>query len=139
MADYTDDMERRSKSASKTKKRRGGWEGEEMELKHARETWKEKKSENTVAVDLEQFRNHKVGEGYQAKFVVRQKRIENAQPIRRDVFSSKEAISKQTETHDKKKRKRQRQGDAQELLNGYLQCEGLRHFRKEIENMLNSP
>ena len=63
-------------------KRKGGWEGDEMEMQHQK--MQQRLQQSAVAcsttngydaaiVDLNQFRNEEVGIGYQAKGVVRQK------------------------------------------------------------------
>lgn len=74
------------------KSRRGGWEGEELEIEHSRKQQQQhssdeddggdggssKKKTQHVAVDLNQFRNTEVGKGYQAKHVIRQRSAHSA-------------------------------------------------------------
>eukprot|EP00590_Aulacoseira_subarctica_P010349 CAMPEP_0172430058 /NCGR_PEP_ID=MMETSP1064-20121228/52914_1 /TAXON_ID=202472 /ORGANISM="Aulacoseira subarctica , Strain CCAP 1002/5" /LENGTH=135 /DNA_ID=CAMNT_0013175849 /DNA_START=242 /DNA_END=645 /DNA_ORIENTATION=+ len=52
------------------------WEGEEMELDHYREgrgSANKKRKDASAAVDISQFQNTVVGQGYQAKHVIRQR------------------------------------------------------------------
>jgi hypothetical protein len=53
---------------------RRGWQGEESEIDHQRESLNSGKDKDVVAaaVDIRKFQNHLVGEGYQAKHVIRQ-------------------------------------------------------------------
>lgn len=126
-----------------------GWQGEEMELEHARQQMQDPhKPSATTAVDLSQFRNEEIGQGYQAKFVVRQRQADDpaAVPIR-DMTGEKEEESKKS---SRKKSKRKREKDEAKAdkhrkssnsskkkepsrLDRYLQCAGLRAFRKELE------
>lgn len=69
-----------------------------------------------------QFRNEKVGEGYQAKHVVRQKK------------SSVEKVQIIDKTQPKKKKRRREEKKLADLQR-YLHCRGFREFRKEIEQM----
>ncbi|KAL7578217.1 hypothetical protein ACA910_012641 [Epithemia clementina (nom. ined.)] len=127
-------------------KKRRGWEGQEMELQHSRDTWKkdQESGSTAVAVDLEQFRNHQVGEGYQAKFVVRQQYAH--EPARKEKIDSVAVVdilrakrSRNDETGiSKSDKKRQRKNTSDEILAKYLECEGLRQFRKELEKIVNS-
>lgn len=63
---------------------RGKWKGEEMEMQHFRDfhSLKQNETQNQrdqkhhhTAVDISQFQNTIVGQGYQAKHVVRQKSV----------------------------------------------------------------
>jgi hypothetical protein len=62
---------------------RRGWQGEELEIDHQRESLKSGKYKDAVAaaVDIRQFQNHVVvGEGYQAKHVMRQSSAKTTGP-----------------------------------------------------------
>ena len=124
-----------------------GWQGEQMELAHARDS--ESKKGVATAVDLSQFRNEEVGKGYQAKFVVRQRNAQDEGPAP----SVKDMTRKRTEKKKSRKSKRKRssrkddtdddndddednereQDNAKNQLDKYLKSEALRRFRKELE------
>jgi hypothetical protein len=118
----------------RTSKRHRGWAGEELEMEHHRSDKTTKG--DFAAVDIKQFQNIEVGTGYQARGVIRQKMASADQgvavldmtarnkPVDRD--SMKRTPPKEAEP---KETKRQR-------LEKYLSCEGLREFRKEIEQLL---
>jgi hypothetical protein len=111
------------------------WQGEEMELQHAVVS-KRLLTSSAAAVDLNQFRNTEVGQGYQAKHVVRQrtgvvekaddKTVEAVQETttRRAASSSECDIAKSKKTVTKE---------------DLLANKGLRDFRKEIESILSDP
>jgi hypothetical protein len=109
-----------------------GWQGESMELEHARQS--ENKRGATTAVDLSQFRNVEIGKGYQAKFVVRQRNAEDDDvPAKVKDMTKKES---KKERKNKRKRSSKEDGDkssGKDRLDKYLQCHGLRMFRKELE------
>lgn len=137
MSDSSDESTRDRYSQLSGK--RSGWAGEEMEMQHSRETWK-KPSAESVAVDLEQFRNHQVGKGYQAKFVVRQKtghEEEAASSKRKSSDEPPSSASKRTQRNDESRSKKKAKSHSDPLLK-YLQCEGLRKFRKEIAKIEDS-
>lgn len=92
-----------------------------MEIEHARESIIQHKRENAkhVAVDLEQFRNHEVGKGYKATFVVRQSSIGDPYP-------------------SSKKSKKEKDIGVENSLINYLACEGFRRFRKELQKIEDS-
>jgi hypothetical protein len=52
--------------------RKRGWGGGDMEMEHQQEATRKEKRKNVAAVRVEQFQNTVVGEGYQAKHVIRQ-------------------------------------------------------------------
>ena len=125
-----------------------GWDGEQMELAHARAS--ESKKGTTTAVDLSQFRNEEVGKGYQAKFVVRQRNTDDDEaPVAvKDMTKSKKSDKKKS-SRKEKKRKRYRDEDDDDKksnkgstessrLEKYLKSEGMRNFRKEIEKFFPS-
>lgn len=109
-------------------RKRKGWEGDEMELNHQKEKLREGPGEETiVAVDLKQFQNHLVGEGYQAKHVVRQ---------RSAVTQSQ--IKTLDMTHNTIKFKSKPEKKKNDKLLKYLRCNGMREFRRQLEEILKS-
>lgn len=119
---------RRKEFGGKNEKKRG-W-GEAMELAHQTERGGSSPlSSSVVAVDLSQFRNTEVGTGYQAKHVVRQRTASapktKIKTINRNFDTGLENPGKKDTT----------KGIDKETL---LRNDGLRAFRKEIENILSS-
>lgn len=121
-----------------------GWEGEQMELAHARASEANKGA--TTAVDLSQFRNEQVGKGYQAKFVVRQRHADDDEAPTAFKDMTKKNAEKKKSSRKEKKRKRSRDDDEEDdkkrpsreseesnRLEKYLKSEGMRNFRKELE------
>jgi hypothetical protein len=113
------------------KRNRGGWQGEDLEMEHSRDASQSGKRKNVAAVHVEQFQNHVVGKGYQAKHVIRQKTgKEKVAAAIVDMTGGKAAkessSSSQTQPSSKFNRKT------------YIQCKGLREFRREIEKILSS-
>jgi len=116
-----------------------------MEMEHARDSWNQPKTkEGVVAVNLEQFRNYQVGEGYQAEFVVRQKTGHDEVTSKATAATTSKSVSDK-KTYDEKDRKRAKrekkrksEEEKQHPLLKYLQCEGLRRFRKEIQKIEES-
>ncbi len=108
---------------------RRGWQGEELEMKHQQEIFRSGKVGSVAAVDIRQFQNHVVGEGYQAKHVVRQPSANPVSLVKIQdltgglVFHDEPKKSGKTDTGERK----------------YLENDGLREFRKEIEYILASP
>eukprot|EP00934_Nitzschia_sp_Nitz4_P002068 Nitzschia sp. Nitz4//scaffold119_size111653//20941//21306//NITZ4_004179-RA/size111653-processed-gene-0.5-mRNA-1//1//CDS//3329533803//2068//frame0 len=104
-----------------------GWQGGEMEMDHQRNKELGFKGES-AAVDLDQFRNYVVGEGYQAQHVVRQRGAPKPsnQPLSiQDMtggakFSQNDASFSTSDTGER----------------DYLQNAGIREFRKELEGLL---
>lgn len=99
-----------------------------------------KKSVST-AVDLEQFRNHTVGEGYQARHVVRQR-----EPTHEEVnitdMTKRAPVKRLKHRKDKKekrkkndKRRRDETEDGSTKLDKYLNSAALRRFRMELEKI----
>jgi hypothetical protein len=116
--------------------RNRGWQGEQLELKHSLEP----KTSKCVAVDLQQFRNTVVGQGYQAKHVVRQKGLSDRLAETRKHPSNDNSVSGMTAP--KKRKSESERGDGGPELSAettklqrYLQCAGLRRFRKELANI----
>ena len=102
-----------------------GWQGSSMELEHQQDSSRNKKRKNVAAMDVKQFHNTEVGEGYQARHVVRQ-------PSKRD---DKETVVDMTGGKDFKTEKQLPKTKRFEKL---IECKGLREFRKEIEKILSS-
>jgi hypothetical protein len=127
--------------------RRGGWEGEHLEREREREVDQDgaaaPSSRAAVAVDLEQFRNYRVGEGYQARHVVRQR---TAAPARHGAAGAGASGATETADSDKRPSGRERRvaGDRQgktpdgtpDELDRYLECEAFRTFRRELDKIL---
>ena len=114
------------------RQQRRGWQGEELEIDHQREAIQSGKVKEAaaVAVDIRQFQNHVVGEGYQARHVVRQpsSKPRGASLQVKDMTGGAK-FSGDTSTPEKAD-----SGDRR-----YIQNAGLREFRKEIEAILASP
>jgi hypothetical protein len=114
-----------------TKRRRGGWQGEEMEMTHQRDAFREDKSKAHAAVDISQFQNHEVGKGYQAKHVVRQR-------------SGKESSSgKMQDMTGEASGKKTKELPAVSTISveerdSFIRSSPLREFRREIEKILSS-
>ena len=131
--------------------RQRGWQGESMELAHAAATAaQENKESSSAIVDLAQFRNQDIGQGYQAKFVVRQRTSKDDKTGSHIVDMTKqpreeEGDDKSGRRRSKNKRSRRHDDDDDErkeskknisivnLLQMYLECDGLRQFRRELE------
>jgi hypothetical protein len=119
-------------SCAQYHRRRGGWQGDDLEL--------ERKEPTDVAphtaVDLSQFRNTEVGKGYQAKHVIRQRSATAAKEATMTVrdMTKVDTTAKKSKEAKVKKRKSSRDDKKrpQQQLQRYLQCRGLRTFRKEL-------
>lgn len=126
-----DDDEEQDRMPEGVLRRRKGWGGEEMELSHVREKMRDSGStDDVVAVDLNQFRNTVVGEGYQAKHVVRQKSGVAQQQSK--VVDMSSTTSKSTRGGGKKRKHSKKE----ERLAKYLRCAGVREFRRQLEELL---
>ena len=133
---YDSDENDHRKPVASSRKR--GWGGEELEMNHTRQQLREGTSTNYTAVDLKQFHNTIVGVGYQAKGVIRQKyqlqeavqvhdmRADQKPPGSSSEQSKREEVSTQTKQSKIQRRER------------YIQCAGLREFRRQLEEILNS-
>ena len=111
---------------------RGGWAGDELELQ------RRNPSQTAAAVDLTQFRNTEVGQGYQAKHVVRQRREERVEAKVTDMRTDSATKKKESKKESKKRRRddRERRRDKRKTsdpLEKYLSSESFRLFRKELE------
>lgn len=127
---------------------RGGWQGEEMEMEHQRLASANNIKSNThAAVDLNQFRNTIVGEGYQAKHVIRQRTA--GEPVAASAASA--AATSSADHRSSKKSRTASSADCQttskdavpdrgiDLQTLLLQNDGIRTFVKEINDILSSP
>ena len=111
-----------------------GWQGEDMELAHAATTATADKDRKPVAVDLSQFRNHQIGQGYQAKFVVRQRTgNEEEQGAIQDMTQKSEKRKKSKRKRSKDNEDNSKTNKESNRIDKYLKCEGFRRFRKELE------
>jgi hypothetical protein len=127
--------------------KRRGWEGEELELERTMPAASTTQQQQHAAVDLNQFRNTHVGKGYQAKHVIRQRTGKD------DTAVSIRDMTKETSDPSKRKSKKRKydspppfeeqkktktSSSTTTRLQRYLQCEGLRKFRKELESIESS-
>jgi hypothetical protein len=132
--------------------RRGGlWEGEALEWERSKEHSDAKDQTTTaayVAVDLNQFRNQEVGRGYQAKHVIRQKAhyvIEPPSSNSRIVDMTTKKDTTDSNSSQRSKKRKNATNDSTTTtkkvsrLDRYLQCAGMRQFRKELESIVSSP
>jgi hypothetical protein len=107
------------------------WQGEELEIKHQQETSQsETHKDSAAAVDITQFQNHVVGQGYQAKHVIRQPTAGTPKTEIRDMTGGFPSGKASNVSGLAKK-------VAAEKTN-YIENAGLREFRREIENILSS-
>lgn len=110
-----------------------GWAGEELEMEHSTQ---QNSTEEYTAVDIKQFQNIQVGAGYQARGVIRQK----------TGGGDAQKVQDMTAASSESERKRSRQectksgtiGSKRKTVDEYLKCDGIREFRKEIEQLLLS-
>lgn len=133
---------------------RGGWDDvNNLEIEHQRERLRanadehdatvtgKKANTSHAAVDLSQFRNEEVGKGYQAKHVVRQKEGKSSTAGGDVVDMSGGKFSKDTtkkRSHDDNTKHSKRQAtDSDDRLDAYLNCKGMRDFRREIDKILS--
>ena len=108
--------------------KRKGWEGDELEYRHQSEKLRAgAKVETHVAVDLKQFQNHQVGVGYQAKHVVRQRLGTTKTQV--EVLDMTQSAADSKATH---------RGKVNLKLQEYIKSNGMREFRRQIEEILKS-
>mmetsp|Transcript_135370 Transcript_135370/g.201326 ORF Transcript_135370/g.201326 Transcript_135370/m.201326 type:complete len:121 (+) Transcript_135370:102-464(+) len=105
--------------------KRGRWAGEQLEIEHQHDSTQNEKSKTVAAVDIRQFQNHVVGEGYQAKHVVRQASAPTTAAIKDMTGGVSHKIAK-SKTADESP-------ITAEML---LQNDGIRAFRRELETLL---
>lgn len=114
-----------------------------MELEHQSRTINKSGTQQNAAVNLDQFRNTEVGKGYQAKHVIRQKEKGTASPTSGSalVVEDRTRPKGNVDTRSARDRKDELASSQTEqpihdtLLLSYLQCTGLREFRKELEKV----
>jgi hypothetical protein len=136
-SDTSSNLGRPSLPEGVLRKRGAIWEGEEMELEHYREDRlsgeKRRKHDTAVAVDLAQFQNTAVGQGYQAKHVIRQRTVEEEpkRSITKLSIKDEKSILRGNEA------KAYSTTAASELtgLNQLLQLKAMRDFRRELEKI----
>ena len=105
-----------------------------MELQHKQNQQDDSTINVSAAVDLKQFQNTQVGIGYQAKHVIRQ-RTATTGTATNDLKSKK----KITMMHDNSNGVDSVQVVTVTGKEEFLRNNGLRMFRKEIENILSTP
>lgn len=111
-------------------KARRGWEGDHLELERERPI---DGGASFAAVELEQFRNHQIGIGYQATHVIRQKSVLNSSVVIQNM-----TVGAAEETGLGAKKKRKGEPMQKSRLQQYLQNDGLRKFRKELSSIESS-
>lgn len=131
-------------AAAASSNRRGGWQGEALEMEHQRlhDNNSSKGSNSFTAVNLDQFRNTIVGEGYQAKHVVRQRTVVERTTDKSTTTAKKLSSSserRQDETTNSASASVPATSSTQMDLQTLLQNDGLRTFCKEIDSILSSP
>jgi hypothetical protein len=146
-----DDLAERLAKRARHQHGRGGWQGADLELERPNPAGA---AASSTVVDLEQFRNHQIGVGYQAKHVIRQPQTATTTATVKSSLSSK-SLSLVEDNHERDKKKKDegpsRQGGGGErgassarntsnednkstmYNNKYLQHAGLRRLRKELE------
>ena len=117
-----------------------GWAGEELEIQHRID---HNPKEDFAAVEITQFQNTEVGAGYQARGVVRQKTAGAAQntPVRDwtgKTQGSTNPVAGGDSTEPKLPKEIKRKKNKRKRLEEYISCDGIREFRKEIEQLLAS-
>ena len=123
------------------------WEGEELELDHYREgrgSANKKRKDASAAVDLSQFQNTVVGQGYQAKHVIRQRTnaaafIEKDQKVSQ---SSDQNLVKDPSSRPLLQPKEKENNDKlcststnATLTTMLLQSKAMRRFRRDLEKI----
>lgn len=136
-------------SSSSSRKRKGGWSGEELEMQHQQDVFAAKnknkhqhqKGAGTLLKD--QFQNTEVGQGYQAKHVIRQKQHSSATTVA--TSSSNSNIIDMSGGVDFNKASALQSNNKSNMpeesildVKLYLKSKELRDFRKEIEKILSS-
>ena len=123
-------------------KSKKGWQGDHLELEHQRESFLEHKDKSVAAVDISQFQNHEVGQGYQAKHVVRQRQAPSDANNNQQVTHLTRTLE-DPPTSSLRKRKAPDTAacvpdNPRTLLKKYLASPGMVAFRKEMEDILSS-
>ena len=116
--------------------KRRGWDGDHLELNREQPT---EDLASHVAVNLAQFRNEQIGVGYQAKHVIRQRHVPDTSVVIDDRTRDKPT---NITTHAKRNHDELKKGDTKPKpvtrIQKYLECKGLRQFRKELASIESS-
>jgi hypothetical protein len=144
-----DDLAERLAKRARHQHGRGGWQGSALELERPNPA-----GAASSIVDLEQFRNHQIGVGYQAKHVIRQPQSTATTTMATKSSSSKILSLVEDNNPREKTKDTLRQGGGERGAsssvrnknsndndnnsnkynnNKYLQHAGLRRLRKELE------
>jgi hypothetical protein len=117
--------------------KRHGWDGDHLEYEREEPTFESKSSH--VAVDLEQFRNQKIGVGYQAKNVIRQRSVPHSSVVihNRTLHSTSSSNSKKRKS-DESDTKLEMEVSLEDRLQKYIMCKGMRKFRNELASIESS-
>ena len=117
--------------------KRRGWDGDHLELSREQPSVEDLASH--TAVNLGQFRNEQIGIGYQAKHVVRQRSVPDTLVDINDM-TQKTTINPTIGT--KRKHEKLDKVDTGlkpvNRLQQYLNCKGMRQFRKELTSIESS-
>ena len=117
-------------------RKRRRWKGEEMEMEHQLDSSSSRRDDNKksgfAAVDISQFHNSVVGEGYKAKHVVRQATVPKSATETKIKDMTGGAQFDANVTASRHQDLETTKLDTETLLKN----DGLRAFRKEIENLL---
>jgi hypothetical protein len=120
------------------------WEGDEMELQHARDQMKRNQenttdhcSSNVVAVNIQDFHNTQVGKGYQAKHVIRQRQVDQGDKQQMNIKDlSKPKVSSVFHSPSEQKVKHSKDANYNIYsLDALLKNKRLRDFRRELEKI----
>ena len=132
-------------SSNSSRKRKGGWGGEELEMQHQQDVFaaKNKNKHHQQSLLRDQFQNTEVGQGYQAKHVIRQKQHSSATTAA--TSSSKNIIDMSGGVDFTNNKASALQSNYESSVpestmdsKHYLQSKELCEFRKEIEKILSS-
>jgi len=108
-----------------------------MEIAHALESSNKRSSS---IVDRSQWENHTLGEGYQAKHVVRQRQVQSDK-LKKETEHSAERyephniIDNEFQSHPDCKPQRNPH-ERSKRTSWYLDCRGMRELRKELDSIL---
>jgi hypothetical protein len=133
---------RRRRRQQQRQQHRGGWQGEEMELQHEQNQQQDSNTKDvSAAVDLKQFQNTEVGVGYQAKHVIRQ-RTSAVAVATADAAATATNNKQDVSTNNLNKKMMYDHNNTAQVIptkEEFIRNDGLRMFRKEIENILSTP
>ena len=109
--------------------RHRGWQGENLEMEHQQEASRSEKHKARAAVDITQFQNHVVGEGFQAKHVIRQPSAQTGSTAIFDMTGGMQSGSRMEPKAPQK---------STATKDDYMRNSAFRDFRREIEKILSS-